>query len=642
MDNSQTMPIFMIGYLVITLAAKQFGEFFARLRMPKITGYLFTGLITGSFVLGFFPEEAINRLHFVDNISLAFIAFAAGNELFLSEMKGRFKSIGWVTLGLVLTTFVLVSVVVFFLADFIPFMNGMPVLSQAAVSILAGAILVARSPSSAIAIVNELRAKGTFTQVILGVTVIMDVVVIAIFAFSASVADALLTQMSINVGFVFLLLVELFLAILSAFGVYLLLRSIFSIKIYHSLKVGLILLTGYGVFYLSSIIREATHANIPFEILIEPLMVCMVAGFLVTNFSKYRAEFDHLLHKSGPIIYVAFFTLTGASLKVDVLATIWPIALALFGVRVISIMIGSFAGGVLAGDPMKHNRLKWMGFVTQAGVALGLAKEVAGEFPGFGDSFATMIIAVVVLNEIVGPILFKFAINRVGEAHPRGVPEPFDGVRDVIIFGLRAQAVTLARQLQRHDWQVKLVCLSEKRMQELAVPDVDIYLIDGISLEKMQSLDAEHADALVCFLSDDESYKICELAYEHFGTETLVVLLGDRANFQRFHELGVLVVEPSTAVASLLEHFVLSPTGTSMLLGMDEEQEMVDVEVRNSNLHGVALRDLRLPLDVLVLSVHRKGHTLVTRGHTEFHLGDKVTMVGPREKLEEITLRFDG
>ncbi len=74
---------------------------------------------------------------------------------------------------------------------------------------------------------------------------------------------------------------------------------------------------------------------------------------------------------------------------------------------------------------------------------------------------------------------------------------------------------------------------------------------------------------------------------------------------------------------------------------MDEEQEMIDLEVRNPNLHGAALRDLRLPLDVLVLSVHREGHMLVSRGYTQFQLGDKVTMVGPREKLEEVTLRFD-
>ena len=121
----------------------------------------------------------------------------------------------------------------------------------------------------------------------------------------------------------------------------------------------------------------------------------------------------------------------------------------------------------------------------------------------------------------------------------------------------------------------------------------------------------------------------------------MVVRLKDRTDFERFHELGVLVVEPQTAVVSLLEHYVRSPIGTSLLLGMDLGQEMIDLEVRDPSLHGVALRDLRLPLDVLVLSVQRDGHTLIPRGYLQFKLGDKITMVGPKDKLEEVKLRFD-
>jgi Trk K+ transport system NAD-binding subunit len=50
---------------------------------------------------------------------------------------------------------------------------------------------------------------------------------------------------------------------------------------------------------------------------------------------------------------------------------------------------------------------------------------------------------------------------------------------------------------------------------------------------------------------------------------------------------------------------------------------------------------LRLPLDVLVLSVHRGEKLLVSRGYLQFQLGDKVTLVGPSEKLEEVMLLFD-
>ncbi|MCB8972021.1 MAG: hypothetical protein H6654_00555 [Ardenticatenaceae bacterium] len=50
-------------------------NFFTRLRLPLITGYLFTGLLVGVFVLGFASQESLEQLRFVDEISLAFIAF---------------------------------------------------------------------------------------------------------------------------------------------------------------------------------------------------------------------------------------------------------------------------------------------------------------------------------------------------------------------------------------------------------------------------------------------------------------------------------------------------------------------------------------------------------------------------------------
>ena len=56
-----------------------------------------------------------------------------------------------------------------------------------------------------------------------------------------------------------------------------------------------------------------------------------------------------------------------------------------------------------------------MGFVTQAGVGLGLAKRVGTDFPTWGPSIATLIIAVIVMNEVLGPLFFKSAIVRSGE-----------------------------------------------------------------------------------------------------------------------------------------------------------------------------------------------------------------------------------
>ena len=58
------------------------------------------------------------------------------------------------------------------------------------------------------------------------------------------------------------------------------------------------------------------------------------------------------------------------------------------------------------------------------GVAMGLARQVSLIFPTWGPSFASMVISVVVLNEMLGPPLFRYSLVRTGEAKAF---EPSDG-----------------------------------------------------------------------------------------------------------------------------------------------------------------------------------------------------------------------
>jgi Trk K+ transport system NAD-binding subunit len=105
--------------------------------------------------------------------------------------------------------------------------------------------------------------------------------------------------------------------------------------------------------------------------------------------------------------------------------------------------------------------------------------------------------------------------------------------------------------------------------------------------------------------------------------------------------LGVTIVEPSTAVVGLIDHFVRAPLGTSMLFGLDGHYDTIDIEVQDRNLHGRFLRDLRLPSDVLILSVNRKGQALVSHGYTRLRIGDIITLFGSPKSLEKLHLQFE-
>ena len=82
-----------LAFVLIALSAGQIGRYFTQARLSLITGFLLTGILAGPFVLDFISAEAVRKLHFIDQISLAFIAFAAGSELYLKELKKRFISI---------------------------------------------------------------------------------------------------------------------------------------------------------------------------------------------------------------------------------------------------------------------------------------------------------------------------------------------------------------------------------------------------------------------------------------------------------------------------------------------------------------------------------------------------------------------
>ncbi len=78
-----------------------------------------------------------------------------------------------------------------------------------------------------------------------------------------------------------------------------------------------------------------------------------------------------------------------------------------------------------------------------------------------------------------------------------------------------------------------------------------------------------------------------------------------------------------------------------MLLGLEGDQDIVDVELKDPNLDGMALRDLRLPLDTQILAIQRDGHTIITHGYTRLKLHDCITMVGSAESLDGVMLRFE-
>jgi hypothetical protein len=150
---------------------------------------------------------------------------------------------------------------------------------------------------------------------------------------------------------------------------------------------------------------------------VEAVLTLLTTGFVAENLShRARGEaLRHAMERSAAPVFVVFFALSGATIDVMAMVVLLPVLLPLTLVRGAAIWTGTRLGGRWARLPGDVSRNLWLGLVSQAGVAIGLASVVAEVFPTFGAELRTLLLALIALNQLVGPILFRRALVKAGE-----------------------------------------------------------------------------------------------------------------------------------------------------------------------------------------------------------------------------------
>jgi len=409
-DARSTMTF---GFLLLT--AYLFGDFLSHFKVPKITGYILAGLFFGPHAFELVDAATVQELKLIDDLALTFIALAAGGELRLEQLRQRRRSIILTVLFLTVVVFLGVASFVLIARTLLPFLDGRSMAEVMAVAALLGIFAVARSPASAIAIIHECRARGPFTEMVLGVTVVMDVLVIFLFAVVVSVCQAVVVPGG-GMDFRFIEMIGIELAVSVFAGI--LLGWVVSLYIGY-VKAELLVFILAMAFLVTFFSRQFAFFldrfySVSFHL--EPMLICVTAGFWIQNFSRSGRRFMEQIDRSSLPIYVIFFSLTGAALNIDALKETWLIAVLVVAVRFVLISLGAYLGTSSSGDPPRFRRMAGLSFITQAGVSLGLAGIVMRRFPDWGAALATTIVAIIAINQLIGPIAFKFALNAVGEA----------------------------------------------------------------------------------------------------------------------------------------------------------------------------------------------------------------------------------
>ena len=389
---------------------------FVKFRLPDVTAYLVAGILIGPSVLGrlgvpclgFNTPEQVDSLSMISDVALGFIAFAIGHEFRLSALKqtGKQATIIGILQAVVATVFVDIALVAlhFMMPDLLP----MPV------AITLGAIAAATAPAATLMVVRQYKAKGPVTDVLLPVVALDDAVGLVIFAVSFGIAQSMKNGTTHIAALIIEPLMEVILSI--AFGGLVGMGLTWLERFFHSHRNRNALIVGSVV--LTVAVSQLKIPIGPFTFGFSSLLVCMMLGTIFCNFCPLSEDLMLQADRwSGPAITL-FFVLSGAALDFSVFA---DLSVVLIGVvyilfRSMGKIMGAHWSSLLAKSP--ETVRKWLGItlLPQAGVALGMCSTAYRVLGGAeGSLIRNIVLFSVLIYELVGPSLTKWALTRAGD-----------------------------------------------------------------------------------------------------------------------------------------------------------------------------------------------------------------------------------
>lgn len=387
--------VMLCGYLA--------GDLMSRVHLPKITGYLFAGMIIGPYGGGVIPRDTVQDFLLINQIALALIALTAGGEFHLASMGQRWKAILSITFSQTGMIFILGTLTAFLIVNQISLLAHWPAASRWGMALVMGMIMVSQSPATTIALITETRSSGVTTETALGVAILLDVIVIILFT-SVLMAVRILESGTANIEWNQLAALFQELAFSITAGVLAGIVLSFYLK---RIRVDPVLFV-LAFCYLVSEGSKTVH--------LDSLLVCLTAGVWVTNASRQGEELIKTIEQGSLAVYVIFFCVTGAALDLATLLRVWPVALLLVVLRTAYIVFSTYLGVLIARETYPSSGTVWMVFVPQAGVSLGLVALLGKQGLPWAAPVQTLIIGCIALNQIVGPILMKYALDQSGEA----------------------------------------------------------------------------------------------------------------------------------------------------------------------------------------------------------------------------------
>ena len=389
-----------------------------RWHLPDVTAYLLAGVLIGPSLLGalhipglgFASMEALDKVKILSNVALGFIAFSIGSEFRLSQLKETGKQA--LVVGILQAV---VTTLVVDLAMLAVHMIAPQVLSLPA-AITLGAIAAATAPAATLMVVRQYKAKGKLTDLLLPIVALDDAVGLVLFAVSFGVAEALVKGVVDVYTIIFNPLIEIVASLLLGAAAGWLLTKLETL--FHSNTNRLAMSIGF--VFLTVALSMMTIPLGRVEIGFSSLLVCMMLGSVFCNLCPLSEEIMGKADRWTAPLMVLFFVISGAELELGVFAKLSSVLVGL--VYIASRCLGKYLGARESSRLMgcDRNVVRYLGITLwpQAGVALGMC-VTAGQLPGDGPLIRNIVLFAVLVYEIFGPVMTKWALTRAGDIQPK-------------------------------------------------------------------------------------------------------------------------------------------------------------------------------------------------------------------------------
>ena len=391
MDNSFTANILLtLGSLfLLGLAADLLGR---HSPIPRVTLLLLCGFVIGPSGFDLLPDFTEILFPILTDIALTMVGFLLGQRLVKKNVAMLGKQIFSLSVCIVLVTALLVFTFLFIL--------GFPF----EIALLLAGIATATAPAATFDTVREIKAKGKFTDTLLGIVAIDDAWGLIVFSLLLAVADSYLGNGNV---------IHLLQSSSWEIGGAILLGSV--------LGVPLALLMG-RVNAGESIQAEALGivllcAGLSTWLEVSYILTAIVMGAVIGSMIRHRCALFHVVdHIEWPFL-ILFFLLAGASLHIDSLWQVGSIGIIYIVARVMGKFVGAYLGAKISHSPPAMG--KWMGLALtpQAGVAIGMALLAVQRLPELQSVILPVVLGSTVFFELLGPVVTRWVLVHVGEVN---------------------------------------------------------------------------------------------------------------------------------------------------------------------------------------------------------------------------------